>query len=203
MSTLDVASSRISTRGSNASARANDSSCFCPTDKRRAALGDRRAVPVRQLRDERVRVHGLRRPAHLLVAERRVAQTDVVGDRPREQMDVLQHEADEAPQIRKVELANVHAVHGDAPAVDVVEPSSRLMIVDLPAPVAPTMPTRWPGPDLEAHVAQDVVGVVSVGRPAPVVRKPHAFEDDVPGGGRAAAGRARPATGRSPVRRAA
>ena len=32
VSTLDVASSRIRTRGSNASARANDSSCFCPTD---------------------------------------------------------------------------------------------------------------------------------------------------------------------------
>ena len=32
VSTLDVASSRISTRGSNASARANDSSCFWPTD---------------------------------------------------------------------------------------------------------------------------------------------------------------------------
>ncbi len=32
VSTLDVASSRMRTRGSNASARANDSSCFCPTD---------------------------------------------------------------------------------------------------------------------------------------------------------------------------
>ena len=32
VSTRDVASSRINTDGSNASARANDSSCFCPTD---------------------------------------------------------------------------------------------------------------------------------------------------------------------------
>ena len=32
VSTLDVASSRIRTRGSKASARANDSSCFWPTD---------------------------------------------------------------------------------------------------------------------------------------------------------------------------
>ena len=46
VSTLDVASSRMSTGGSNASARANDSSCFCPTDSVAAALGHRRVEPA-------------------------------------------------------------------------------------------------------------------------------------------------------------
>ena len=116
VSTLDVASSRISTRGSNASARANESSCFCPTDSvaPRSATGAR--VAVRQALDERVRVHGAGRPPQPLVVDGRVAQPDVVGNRAGEQMHVLQHEAEQPAQVGEVEIADVDAVDGDPPA---------------------------------------------------------------------------------------
>ena len=45
------------------------------------------------------------------------------------------------------------------------------MIVDFPAPVAPTIPTRSPGLDLERHVLQNEVGAV--------VGERHVVEDDV------------------------
>ena len=58
------------------------------------------------------------------------------------------------------------------------------MSVVLPEPVAPTMPTRSPGPDLEAHVLQHVVGVVVRHRadrhPHVAVGEPHVIEHDVP-----------------------
>ena len=100
VSTLDVASSRISTRGSNASARANDSSCFCPTDsvEPRSATGAR--VAVRQPLDERRRrapPRAARRTRSSSIAG--VAEADVVGNRAREQVHVLQHEAEEPAQV--------------------------------------------------------------------------------------------------------
>ena len=92
-----------------------------PDRERRAALGDRARVAVRQPVDERVGVDGARRRAHALVVDRRVARADVVGDRAGEQMHVLQHEAEEPAQIVERQIADVDAVHQDPPARHVVE----------------------------------------------------------------------------------
>ena len=109
VSTLDVASSRISTRGSKASARANDSSCFCPTDSvaPRSATGVSSRCGRRSMNRRRARRRARAAP---LVVDRVVAQPDVAGDGAREQVDVLQHEAEQRAQVREVHLADVDAV---------------------------------------------------------------------------------------------
>ena len=79
VSTLDVASSRTRTAGSPASARANDSSCFCPTDsdapRSPPACRAPRAAPRRTGRRGRRR----RRARSARVSSGR-AQADVGGD---------------------------------------------------------------------------------------------------------------------------
>ena len=111
-------------RGSNASARANDSSCFCPTDRSRPRSATGLSSPSgsrsmkRSACTARGRAHARRRRCG-------VAQPDVAGDRPGEQEHVLQHEAEEPAQLRQRHLADVHAVDQDAAARHVVEPQQQ------------------------------------------------------------------------------
>ena len=147
-------------RGSNASARANDSSCFCPTDSvaPRSATGC--VVAARQPVDERVRVTRLARRSRTrssLIAV--VAQPDVARDRAGEEEDVLQHEAECARAARaRSQLADVARRRaGSRPLRRRRSACSRLMIVVLPAPVAPTIADPLAGLDAERHVLQHPV----------------------------------------------
>ncbi|MNC87625.1 hypothetical protein D3C83_33610 [compost metagenome] len=60
----------------------------------RAALGDDGLEPVRQPVDEPIRVHGGEGAPDLCVADLRVAETDIGCNGPREQVHVLQDEAE-------------------------------------------------------------------------------------------------------------
>ena len=113
VSMLEVASSRTRTRGSNARARANDSSCFCPTDKRCAPLRHRTVVTGRQPLDESVRVNRFGRPLDVRVGNGPVAQPDVGGDGPGEQVHVLQDQPKQPAQRREIHVADVDAVDED------------------------------------------------------------------------------------------
>src|SRR5262249_1034615 len=56
----------------------------------------------------------------------RLAVRDVLGDAAAEQQGLLRHDADMAPQILEANLANVHAIQGDAAVVDVVEATEQV-----------------------------------------------------------------------------
>src|SRR5258708_36758319 len=98
-------------------------------------------------------------------------------------MRVLQDETHEPSQIREVEIANVDAVHRDTPAIDVVEPEQQVGDGRLAGTGRADDTDALTGPDLEAHVAKDVIIIL--------IRKPHTLEDDMSCGGRSTAHRAR------------
>ena len=158
VSTLDVASSRISTRGSNASARANDSSCFCPTDSVEPRSATALRVAARQALDERVGVHRLRRAPQPLVVDRGVAEPDVVGDRAGEQVHVLQHEAEQPaqrPRDRSSRMSTPSIVM--RPRVHVVEPQQQVDQRRLSRAGGADDADALARPHLEADVPQHVV----------------------------------------------
>jgi uncharacterized protein (DUF2062 family) len=72
VSTLEVASSRTSTRGSNASARANDSSCFCPTESVAPRSADTRVEALGR--------RSMKRSACTAIAARRTTASSVDRD---------------------------------------------------------------------------------------------------------------------------
>src|SRR5947207_12240280 len=111
-------------------------------------------------------------------------EPDVVGNRPRKQVHVLEHEAEEAPKVREIEFADVDAIHGDSPFADVVEPQQQVDQRALARPGGADDADTLAGLDVEADVAEDVISIVfSAGPVSPdVIRKPHVLEDDVPGG---------------------
>jgi hypothetical protein len=98
VSTDEVASSRMSSAGSERNARAMVMSCFSPAERllppRRAPCRSRRAASARS---GRRRSPGRRED--LLLGRAGPAVGDVVADRPGEQPGVLQHHADPAAQI--------------------------------------------------------------------------------------------------------
>ena len=115
------------TRGSNASARANDSSCFCPTDSvaPRSATGVSRPPGRRSMNGAGVhRLDARARTASSSIVG--VPEPDVAGDRAGEQVDVLQHQAEHARAARRGPLADVDAVDRDAPLLHVVEPQQQV-----------------------------------------------------------------------------
>src|SRR5699024_8179654 len=83
---------------------------------------DHRVVTVRQRVHEAVDERGLGRLDDLVRGGVRAAVGDVVPDRPAEQPGVLQHHADVPAHLAAREHGDVHAVDGDAAAVEVVEP---------------------------------------------------------------------------------
>ena len=126
VSMLDVASSSISTGGSNASARANDSSCFCPTDSvaPRSTTVASRPPSASTNRSACTAVSARRTSASLM---RGVAQPHVAGNRAGEQMHVLQHEPEDARAARSSGSSRMSTPSTrDAPAGDVVEPQQQV-----------------------------------------------------------------------------
>ena len=157
-----------------------------PDRQRRAALGDRARVAVRQPLDERLGVHRARRAAHALVVDRRVAEADVVGDRAREQVHVLQHQAEQPAHVGEIELADVDAVDRDPAARHVVEPQQQVDQRRLARAGGADDADALAGADLEADVLEHQV-VVVVGEPDVV----EARCGPAPGAGRRAGARRR------------
>ena len=100
VSMLDVASSSTSTGGSKASARANDSSCFCPTESVAPRSATGASIPPSASTNASRRGPPQAR-AHVVVGDRVVAQAHVAGDRAGEQVHVLEHEPEQAAQTRR------------------------------------------------------------------------------------------------------
>ena len=65
-----------------------------PDRQRGAALGHRRVQALRQPIDKCVGVDGRDGAPHAVIVDRPVAEPDVAGDRAREQVHVLQHQAE-------------------------------------------------------------------------------------------------------------
>ena len=120
MSTEEVASSRIRTRGSWARARAKREELLLAHGERGPALLHLGVVALRQGLDEAMGVHGPRRRADPLVGDRG-AEADVGGDGAAEEVHVLQHEGQRRAQLRRVELAHVDPVQGHPALLHVVE----------------------------------------------------------------------------------
>ncbi len=92
-----------------------------PCGKVHAALAHLFVVPIREFPDETVRADHLGRlfhPFHRF----RVAERDVVGDGPGEEIRVLEHDADPATQLLQRHLAHIGPVDGDRAALHVVKP---------------------------------------------------------------------------------
>src|SRR5699024_12396115 len=87
----------------------------------RAVARHHGVVAVRQPADEAVRVRALGRGDALLVRRVQPAVADVLHDRAGEQVRVLQHRAERAPQVVLADVAHVDAVVGYHAGVDLVE----------------------------------------------------------------------------------
>ncbi len=86
-----------------------------------AALREHRVVAVGQRADEPVGVDGARGVHRALARNRRVAERDVVVDRPGEDVEILQHHADAAAQVAGVDVVQVDAVEEDLAVGEIVE----------------------------------------------------------------------------------
>ncbi len=128
-----------------------------PDRQRRAALGDRALVSERHPFDEAVGVHRRRRTPDIVIADRRVAKANVVGNRSGEQVDVLQHQAEQPAQLVERQLADVDAVDENPPAADVVEAQQQVDQRRLAGARGADDADALAGPDLERHVLENVV----------------------------------------------
>ena len=171
---LDVASSSTSTGGSNASARANDSSCFWPTDSVAPAFDDGglRSPPSASTNDSAWTAASAR--ADLVVADpARCPRRMLAAIVPENRCTSCSTSPNDAPQLVERPLADVDAVHGDPAAADVVEPQQQVDDRRLARAGGADDADALAGCDRERHVAQHVVLVV--------VREPDVFERDVHG----------------------
>lgn len=118
VSTDDVASSRMSSAGSERNARAMVTSLLL-TGADVAGLGvEHRVVAVGQRVHEPVDVGRLGRLHDLVVGRVRPAVGDVVADGPAEQPRVLEHHADLATQVVPRQVGDVDAVERDPARVE-------------------------------------------------------------------------------------
>src|SRR4029077_12056128 len=92
------------------------------------------------------------------------------------QVDVLQDKAEQPPQVGQIELADIHAVDGDASTLHVVESQQQIDEGGLAEARATDDPDTLSCLDVERHVLQYPV--------RSVVGKPHPLECDVALGGR-------------------
>ena len=137
----------------------------CPT------LAERRIQPCGQPIDEPVGSHGRGCAPDVGVPEPRLTEADVRRDAAREEVDVLQHEAEERPHVLERELADVGPVHEDASAADVVEPHQQVDDRRLAGARRPDDPEAPPGSTSKRDVTQHVV--------LGVIGEPHVVEHDV------------------------
>ena len=91
------------------------------------------------------------------LVERRVglAERDVVGDRPREQVRLLRDHDDRAAQVLRVQRPQVDAVELDHAVARVVEPRDELRERRLARARRPDERDRLPGRDVEVEARQD------------------------------------------------
>ena len=104
------------------------------------------------------------RAPHLVVRDTAVAEADVVGDRAREQMHVLEHEAEHAAQLREIELADVDAVNRDPPSLNVVEPKQQIDQRRLAGAGRADDAHAFTGSNFEADVSENPVLVQTLHR---------------------------------------
>ena len=126
MSTELVASSRISSDGSDRNARAIVMQLLLARADVAALLVEHRVVAVGQAAHEPVDEGRLGRGVDLLLGRVRVAVGDVVPDRAAEEPGVLQHHADLRPQVLAAHRGDVDAVERDPAAVQLVEPHDQV-----------------------------------------------------------------------------
>ena len=120
----------------------------------------------------------MRRSADARIVDARVAEADVVGYRPREQVHVLQHEAEQAAQIGGIEIADVDAVDRDPTTPDVVKAQQQIDQRRLARAGRADDADALTRLDLEAHVPKHPVGLR---RLLIAVREPDPVEHDVSG----------------------
>ena len=70
-------------------------------------------------------MHGRGGPLDVRLANASVAEPNVLGDRAREQIHILKHEAEQATQLPKLHFTDVHPVDQDPSSIDVVEPQEQ------------------------------------------------------------------------------
>ena len=92
-----------------------------------AALADVQVEAQRMARDEVLDAGDARRAQHRLVVGERRAERDVVAHRAMEQEHVLQHAADAAAQVGRVDLAQIGAVDQHRALIGLVEPEHQLL----------------------------------------------------------------------------
>ena len=108
-----------------------------------------------------VDVAGARGRLHLLVRGAGTPVADVLADRALEEPRVLQHHAGARPHVAPAHGGNVHAVEGDATAIDVVEAHEEVDQGGLAGPRGPHDGDSLAGLDAQRQVADELdVGVV-------------------------------------------
>ena len=78
-------------------------------------------VSFRQTADEAVRIGQLGRLHHLFVGGVQLSVTYVLHHRSREQMRVLQHDAQRTPQIRLLDLGHIYGVISYFPILNIIK----------------------------------------------------------------------------------
>ena len=86
-----------------------------------SVAGQHRLVSLRQHADEAVRVGQLRRRDALLVGGVLASVADVLHDGAREEVHILQDDAERAPQVALADIDDIDTVVGDGAALDIVE----------------------------------------------------------------------------------
>ena len=133
-----------------------------PGGQGRAALLHRGVVAIRQLHDELVRVHGLRRRLDLLVGGVELAVADVVTYVAGEDERVLQHHAHLPAQRFKRHVAHVVAINGHRTFRHVVEPGQQAHDGGLAGAGRADQGDGLARGDVEVDQVQDVTAVVLV-----------------------------------------
>jgi hypothetical protein len=110
----------------------------------RAFLEDRR-IALRQPLDEFVCAGELGNSHDLVQRGGRLGHCDVLAHRAAEQEILLQDDTDLGAQVGQIELLQILAVDVHEAGLRAMRPWMRRVIVVLPEPLRPTMPTIWPG----------------------------------------------------------
>ena len=129
--------------------------CCWPPESRSPGLADLRLVAQRQAMDELVRVGSPRGPEDPLGVGLALAEGDVLGDRGVEEIALLEHEADLAPQRPVVERVQLELVVDDRAVGRLHQPREQLDQRRLAGAAAADDRDRLAGLDLEVEPLQD------------------------------------------------
>jgi hypothetical protein len=127
------------------------------------------------LADKVIGVGHLGRPDDVVVRGVQAPITDILHHRVREQKGVLQHQPKPAAQLGFGDLADVHAVDADRPAVDLIEAGQQIDDGRFSGPGRADQGDGLAGPGLERHVPDH--------RRVAAVAEGHMFEADLPAHG--------------------